>query len=86
MPDGYSVRITESARRELESLPGSVIARMVAALRVLGDDPRPRGCRKLVGSKADYRLRVGDYRAIYVVDDVERSVLVSRIRHRSAAY
>jgi mRNA interferase RelE/StbE len=60
--------------------------RVIPAIRRLGTEPRPAGCRKLVGSGSRWRLRVGDFRIIYTIDDVERAVEVVAVRHRSKAY
>lgn len=86
MPDEYSVSLVPSARRELQSLRDPVLRRVRDALITLRQDPRPRGCRKLVGGEPRYRLRVGDYRVVYGVDDADKTVLVYRIRHRSEIY
>ena len=75
-----------SARRELERLPAQAVERVVRAVRRLEIDPHPRSSRKLAGSEATYRIRVGDYRVIYEVDDAGRGVLVTRVRHRKDAY
>lgn len=48
--------------------------------------PRPDGCRKLVGSEDTFRIRIGDYRVIYTVDDENRDVVIETIRHRREAY
>lgn len=84
--NGYEVEFSRSARRELERLPAEVIPRIVAAIDALRLGPRPRGCRKLAGEETLYRIRVGDYRVIYEIDDPQRRVLVLRVRHRKDAY
>ena len=60
--------------------------RIFGAIRELAAEPRPRGSRKLAGDDAPYRIRIGDYRVIYEVDDVTREILVTRVRHRKDAY
>ncbi len=62
------------------------VPRVVAAIRALAEQPRPSGTRKLAGSEQAYRIRVGDYRVVYTVDDQERIVSVDRVRHRREAY
>jgi mRNA interferase RelE/StbE len=52
----------------------------------LADEPRPAGCRKLAGLDDAWRIRVGDYRIVYVVDDLARTVTVTRIGHRRDIY
>ena len=63
-----------------------MIPRIVQAIRNLSDDPRPAGCKKLVGSRDLWRIRVGDYRVIYRIDDANAAIEVTIVRHRSAAY
>ncbi len=82
----YRVELKRSAEKELAKLPDDVLARIVAKLEKLATDPRPNGCEKLKGGSGEYRVRVGDYRAVYVIDDVQRLVLVTRIRHRREVY
>jgi mRNA interferase RelE/StbE len=82
----YTVQFTQSAHRDLLRLPAEVIRRIIAALERLAADPRGRGTRKLVGGTGSYRLRVGEYRVIYSVQDAERIILVTRIRHRKDVY
>jgi mRNA interferase RelE/StbE len=60
--------------------------RVVRAVRELANDPRPAGCRKLVGSDDRWRVRVGDYRVIYTIDDAGRLLEVIAVRHRGRAY
>ena len=82
----YAVEFVRSARREFEQLPAKVVSRVLRAVRSLQETPRPHGSRKLVGEEATYRLRVGQYRVVYEVDDAKRSVLITRVRHRKDAY
>jgi mRNA interferase RelE/StbE len=82
---GYSLRIKPSAVKELERLPAKVRTRTVARIRSLSIQPRPQGCEKL--SVHDlYRLRQGDYRVLYTVQDADREVIVIKIGHRSEVY
>ena len=82
----YAVGVGRSAQKEIRDLDPAVLSRVMAALRRLAEDPRPPGCKKLVGSRDLWRLRVGDYRVIYRIDDTQRTVEVVVVRHRSAAY
>ena len=86
MPEGYKVRLIAATKSELESLHNPTLKRIVMALSALSENPRPRGCKKLVGSSTKYRLRVGDYRIIYEIEDSEQTVMVYRIRHRKEVY
>ena len=85
MPE-YEVRLSRPAQRDLDRLTRDSWVRIRDALLSLADDPRPPGCRKLRGGNATYRVRVGDYRALYDVDDDSCIVLVLRIRHRREVY
>ena len=82
----YVVTFARSARRELEGFPRSVVTRVVTRIESLGISPRPAGYRKLQGTGALYRIRIGDYRVVYSVDDEKRVVDVVAVRHRSDAY
>ena len=82
----YRVALVRSARRELESLPRATADRILAALERLTADPRPPGSRKLHGAADLWRLRVGDYRVVYVINDAQKLVDVRVVRHRKDAY
>ena len=81
----YSVSIKPSAVKELEGVPIKDRRRIVRHIQGLATDPRPSGCEKLTGDDR-YRVRQGDYRVVYGVDDVERQVLVVKIGHRRDVY
>jgi mRNA interferase RelE/StbE len=82
----HRITLARSARKELEALPASVLARVWSRIEGLAAEPRPRGSRKIRGARSLWRLRVGDYRVIYTVDDQHRLVDVVAVRHRSSAY
>jgi mRNA interferase RelE/StbE len=86
MPDDYRVQLIGSARREMARFRQPLTGRILAALRALSSSPRPRGCRKLSGYESRFRVRAGDYRIIYEINDDDRLVLVYGVRHRSKAY
>jgi len=85
---GYSLRILASARRELERLPAVAQQDVRHAIRGLAHDPRSPGARILSGAGAEriWRIRKGDYRVLYEVDDDRPVVLVIRIAHRREVY
>ncbi len=85
MPE-YAVSFRRSAEKDLRKLDRTVRRRVLRAIDGLAGDPRPDGCRKLVGSEDAFRIRVGDYRVIYTVDDVVRIVAIENVRHRREAY
>jgi mRNA interferase RelE/StbE len=82
----YAVVFARSARRELEELDAGVARRIISRIEALRSNPRPPGCVKLQGSDDLWRIRVGDYRVIYSIDDRAHVVDVSAARHRSDAY
>lgn len=82
----YGVELKPSAHKELEALPDHVLVRMIQTLEGLISDPRPHGCKKLKGYKDQWRVRVGDWRVVYVVDDSAKLVSVTRIAHRRDVY
>jgi mRNA interferase RelE/StbE len=82
----YKVALTSSATKELNKLPGQLVARIVMRLDNLAANPRPPGCKKMQGGDREWRIRIGDYRAVYTIDDAKLLVEVTRIRHRSGVY
>lgn len=82
----YEVLIEVAAEKELRRFPSDIHRRVVKTLRSLGANPYPANCRKITGSTHDWRVRVGDYRVIYEVDQRNRTVKIMRIRHRREAY
>jgi mRNA interferase RelE/StbE len=82
----YSVELKPSARKELEKLPAKLIERIFPKLEALAAEPRPAGCKKLKGGQQEWRIRVGDYRIVYTIDDADLRISITRIRHRSEVY
>ena len=82
----YSIGFARSARKELERLPDVVAGRILDKIELLAGSPRPAGVIKLHGQENLWRLRVGDYRVVYSIDDVAKTVDVSVIRHRREVY
>jgi mRNA interferase RelE/StbE len=82
----YDVELTSSAERELKKLSAQLIARIVPRLENFASNPRPSGCKKLRGGDDEWRVRVGDYRVVYTIDDAKLLVEVTRIRHRREVY
>ena len=85
MTDSYSLVVKRSAERELHSLPKPDLRRVVARLQGLTERPCPAGCEKLSGEER-YRIRQGDYRIVYAVDDEARTIEVVKIGHRREVY
>ena len=82
----YAVDIKPSARKELENLSDRLIARLLPKIEGLAANPRPSGCKKLRGYKDLWRIRIGDYRIVYIVDDDHKMLSVTRIAHRRDVY
>ena len=82
----YRVTLTATAVKERKQLDSTIRNRIDDVLRNLHENPRPPGVKKLSGSKQDWRVRVGDYRILYEIDDAEGLVTIWRIAHRRHAY
>jgi mRNA interferase RelE/StbE len=82
----YDIRFRRSALRELNDLHQPFRRRVMRAIEALARDPRPHGVALLSGPERIWRVRVGDYRILYRVDDDRLLVVVIRVRHRSDAY
>jgi len=82
----YEVVLESRAEHDLRRLPATMFARIIQAVQGLAQNPRPPGCRKIVGSQNDWRIRVGDYRVIFEIVEKENAVRVMRVRHRREAY
>lgn len=82
----YRIQIRKSARKILARLPQDLFRRITAAISALAFDPRPTGCKKLAGAHDSYRIRVGDWRIVYTIEDDILLVVVIEIALRSGAY
>ncbi|HEY6291075.1 MAG TPA: type II toxin-antitoxin system RelE/ParE family toxin [Terriglobia bacterium] len=82
----YSILLRPAAARDLKALQPGVRNRIESAVERLSENPRPAGCRKLVGFAGEWRVRVGDYRILYIIDDAAQQVTIARVAHRREAY
>jgi len=82
----YAITFARSARKQLEVLDRALALRIVGRIELLAVTPRPVGCVKLEGGTGLWRIRVGDYRVIYEIDDDRCRIDVSAVRHRRDAY
>jgi mRNA interferase RelE/StbE len=82
----YSLEIKASAQKELDELDEAMFARIDSRIPALADDPRPRGCKKLKGAELLWRIRIGNYRVIYMIDDPAAAVTIMRVAHRRDVY
>jgi len=81
----YEIRIARAAEKEMDKLPTAIHSRISRRILSLEDNCRPRGVKKLSG-RNEYRLRVGDYRVLYTVDDKACVVTVFAVGHRGEVY
>lgn len=81
----YNVFILRCAKKELARFPAKTYERIKAAIWNLSQEPRPSGCQKLIGREG-WRIRVGDYRVIYEINDVQHTVIVLHMGHRRDVY
>ena len=81
----YKLQIKPTALKELEALPPKERQHIVTRIRKLAADPRPSGSEKLSGHQL-YRVRQGDYRILYAIDDTDLSLVVVKIGHRRDVY
>jgi mRNA interferase RelE/StbE len=81
----YKVFLKKSAEKELRSIPSQDIARIVEKIKHLEHQPRPHGCEKMEGGDR-YRIRQGDWRVIYTINDAEKSIMVFKIGNRREVY
>jgi len=83
----YKIIISHSAEKDLEKLPTQAVRRIGKVIDELEEDPRPHGSKKLKGANENiWRIRVGDYRIIYNIDDVIAIVDIRKVGHRKDIY
>jgi mRNA interferase RelE/StbE len=82
----YEVYIEKAAENDLKRLPTTTFHRIIPQIKSLAENPRPSSCRKLTGSKNDWRIRIGDYRVLYEIDEKVKAVRIMRVRHRREVY
>ena len=82
----YLIIISRVAEKQLATFPKHIANNITAKIDSLSQDPRPVGCKKLEGSEKEFRIRTGDYRIVYRIEDSHLIVEVIRIGHRSDVY
>ena len=82
----YSITFARSARKELGKLPASVGQRILVRIEALMKVPRPSGAVRLQGNRSLWRIRIGDFRVIYTIDDPARMIDITAVRNRRDAY
>jgi mRNA interferase RelE/StbE len=81
----YKLTIKSTAEKELSKIPKKILRQVVTKIQNLADEPRPMGAEKLSGEEK-YRIRQGDYRIVYSIDDKLRVIDVVRVGHRREVY
>jgi mRNA interferase RelE/StbE len=84
--DSLQIEFARSAIKDLRGIDRQWLPKIISAIEALSENPRPSGCKKLVGSEHTYRIRISDYRVIYDIQDHKMVVYVVRIRHRRDVY
>lgn len=84
--NSYDLHTSATAEKELSALPDAVLQRVDDKIKSLADNPRPQGCAKMAGYRDLWRVRIGDWRVLYRIDDKEKRVNVLRITHRREVY
>jgi mRNA interferase RelE/StbE len=81
----YEILFKESVWKDLKKVPKRDLKKIISRVEKLGDDPRPMGCEKLTGEEL-YRVRQGNYRIVYSIQDNELTVWVVKVGHRRDVY
>jgi mRNA interferase RelE/StbE len=82
----YQIVVSQSAAKEIRELPKSHIQAVWIKIRSLADNPRPSGSKILVGSTNKWRVRQGDYRIIYSIEDDILTISIIKVKHRKDVY
>ncbi|QTX04195.1 type II toxin-antitoxin system RelE family toxin [Agromyces archimandritae] len=82
----YAISYAPSAAKAIRKLDKAIARRLIAAIGALAEEPRPAGCIQLKGGDGELRIRVGDYRIVYDIDDGELVIVVLRVGHRREVY
>ena len=82
----YQIEFTKRANKQFQALSQQVKQRIAHKIEALAEAPRPQGVVKLSGEENTYRIRVGDYRVVYIIEDNKLKVLIFRVDHRRDVY
>lgn len=82
----YELVVPNRAGKQIEKLPRAVKDKVIDKILSLGGSPRPFGAKKLSATEDKYRIRVGDYRVLYEIDDKIRRVIILDCLHRKESY
>lgn len=82
----YVIVVSKATQKQIDDLPQEIQERVDEKIRSLADEPRPNGAAKLKGSKNEYRIRIGDYRVRYEIDDDKQTIQILQCKHRKDVY
>ncbi len=82
----YEIIITKSIQKQLDNMPNNIQERVYDKISQLVEEPRPDGVVKLKGYDNEYRIRIGDYRLVYEIQDEQLIVLIIQCKHRRDVY
>jgi len=82
----YSIEWKASAKKDLKKIDKQKIPKILEAVANLAYNPHPPNHKKIIGTEHNYRIRVGDYRVIYFLEDAKLVIEIVRVRHRKEAY
>ncbi|MEH2079828.1 MAG: type II toxin-antitoxin system RelE/ParE family toxin [Nostoc sp.] len=83
---GYAVIISKSVQKQIDNLPNDVLKRVIEKIQNLASEPRPDGIVKLKGFDNEYRIRIGDYRVRYEIDDESQLIQILQCKYRKDVY
>jgi mRNA interferase RelE/StbE len=81
----YKIEIKKSASKEIAKLPKTVLKRVLNKIQLLSLEPRPSGCKKLSADEK-YRVRIGDYKILYSIEDDKLVIYIVKVGHRKNIY
>ncbi len=84
--DSFTIDVRPSAEKELRMIPTYIISKITTAINDLAVNPFPLNSVKLTGKEEAYRIRIGDYRVVYVVNVKKKHLIIQRVRHRKGIY
>ena len=82
----YELHIEHNAEKDLNKIEKTLFIQIISRIKTLADTPRPHGSKKITGSRNDWRLRVGDYRILYEIDNKTKTIKIMRVKHRREVY
>jgi mRNA interferase RelE/StbE len=82
----YSIKISKSVQKQIDNLPNAMKGRILEKIKGLEIEPCPSGIVKLKNSEQEHRLRIGDYRVLYEIDDAKQTILILQCKHRREVY